>query len=165
MDRKHTFSVLGVLILAGGTLGAHVGQSAIEQINPLYFQGAAVHPRDRGAAVDETLGRAQAPRFSDHYRWEQGESARSADCIDCQALAARDAYYDGTAHYAVIETGWRTEPQVAAYAVEPQPQPAPEEEEPPQQPSDIERYSSFQIAEKPGEAEPVELAAISADQK
>jgi len=154
-----TYSTLSGAVLVAAAAGVLLGDSAIDQINPLYFQGAAVHPRDRGAEVDETALAPPGPRFRDHYGWEEGQAARSADCNGCAAVAARDAYSSGS-HFAVIETGWRTEPQPVVYQYADQ---APESEadakQPPPEPSELERYASFQVEEKPAAAEPVEAAA------
>jgi hypothetical protein len=158
MDKRLTLPAYGALLLAAAAFGVHFGQSAIEQINPIYFQGAAVHPRDRGAAVDGAL-QAQPVRFSDHYGWEEGQAARSADCVDCQALRARDQYANSEVHLAVAQTEWRTEPRaprVEAVAVaEPQAQPAAEE-----QPTafivewaEVDRYAGFAVEEEPKPAD------------
>ena len=161
MDRKLTGTALGVLILAAGAFGMHIGQSAIDQINPIYFQGAAVHPRDRGAAVDETIAAASPRRFADFYGWADGQAARAADCLECDALAVRDAFHEGGVRYAVVETEWRSEPQATVYFVTPEPQPGPAEPAPAaEEPVDVERYASYPIEEKPAEREaPVEVAA------
>jgi hypothetical protein len=141
-----------------------MGQSAIEQINPIYFQGAAVHPRDRGAAVPESIAGPRAPQFADHYGWEQGQEARNADCVDCPALQARDSHA-GEVVFAVAETGWTAEPprvQVERQAppvAEPDAKPAAEEE-----PAgfiveyaEVDRYAYYPVEEE--QAEPVEAAA------
>ena len=163
MDRRLTYPALGAAALAAAAAGLYLGQSAIDQINPLYFQGAAVHPADRGAAVEETL-LARGPRFADHYGWEDGQAARGADCYGCAAVAARDAFASD-AQYAVIEQAWQVEPQpVAYYVVEQAPETVAEEQAPPQEPSELERYAGFQIEEKPAEAEPAAVEVASADQ-
>ncbi|HEX9933190.1 MAG TPA: hypothetical protein VGB08_10150 [Allosphingosinicella sp.] len=163
MEKRLTASALAALVIAAAALGIHLGESAIDQINPLYYQGAAVHPRDRGAAVDETLARPQAPRFAELYGWAEGQDAHAADCGDCVARVARDAYRAGT-HFAVVETGWHTEARPAAdYAPEPQPQSHDEQEAeagPQPEPFVVERYAGFAIEEKPTvAADPIEVAA------
>lgn len=159
-----TYSTLGGAVLVAAAAGILLGESAIDEINPLYFQGQAVHPRDRGAAIDETALAPAGARFADHYGWEQGQEARTADCNGCDALGARDAYASG-AHFAVIETGWRTEPQPVAYFhSDPEPESDPEEEASTIEPSEIERFASFQVEEKAAAAEPVEVAAADSDE-
>ncbi|HEX8193308.1 MAG TPA: hypothetical protein VF552_10450 [Allosphingosinicella sp.] len=162
MDRKLVYSAYAALILAAGAFGVHVGESAIGQINPLYFQGAAVHPRDRGAVVADSALAEQGPRFAELYGWAEGDAARNADCLNCDALAARDAYAgQGGPHHAVLETGWRAEPQTAAWAPDPRDGLTPVEEAPSAfeaQRAELGRYAAYQIEEKP-EAEPVEAEA------
>ena len=161
MNRKLAGSALGALILAAGGFGIHLGQSAIDQINPLYFQGAAVHPRDRGAVFDESRLPPQAPRFAELYGWDEGRSARGAECGGCAAVTARDAFYESGVRYAVAEPDWQVHPAAYAVAAEPEPQAAPEEEaaQAPE-PVDVARYASFPIEEKPAEPQqPVEVAA------
>jgi hypothetical protein len=51
MTSPFALPVLGGSLLAAVALGIHLGESSIGQINPLYFQGPAVHPRDRGAVA------------------------------------------------------------------------------------------------------------------
>ncbi|HEY0012400.1 MAG TPA: hypothetical protein VGB79_06050 [Allosphingosinicella sp.] len=166
MDRKLVYSAYGALILAAGAFGVHVGESAIGQINPLYFQGAAVHPRDRGVVVDEAALVEQGPRFAQLYGWAEGAAARNADCINCEALSARDAYAGaGAPHQALLETGWRAEPQTAAWSPEPEDALTPVTDEPTPfeaQRAELGRYAAYQIEETP-EGEPAEAEAETAD--
>jgi hypothetical protein len=73
--------------LAGGfcamMLGISLGNSAISQINPLYFQGPAVHPRDRGAAIDPNRPTVIPNSYEQLYGWSQGAQARATDCPGC----------------------------------------------------------------------------------
>ncbi len=72
---------------AGGVLavifGVSLGNSAISQINPFYFQGAAVHPRDRGAALDPNAPTVIPNRYEQLYGFAQGQQARAIDCVGC----------------------------------------------------------------------------------
>jgi hypothetical protein len=155
------------MVIAAAALGIHLGESAIDQINPLYYQGAAVHPRDRGAAIDESAVQPRPPRFADLYGWAQGENARTAECGGCPTVA-RDAYRAGT-HFAVIESGWHSEARPAAYYVaEPRPQPLeaePEAAEAEPEPFVVERYAAFAIEEKPAAAEPAEIEVAAVQQE
>lgn len=63
--------------------GVTLGNSAISQINPLYFQGAAVHPRDRGAAVDPNAPTVIPNRYEQLYGFNEGRQARATDCVGC----------------------------------------------------------------------------------
>ena len=99
MPHSFTLPALGAALLVAAGTGVHLGQSAIDLIDPVHFQGPAVHPRDRGAAIDEAQRAPRAPAFASHYGWEEGNEARAADCGGCDALAARDAY----AHSAYVQ--------------------------------------------------------------
>ncbi|MEA3018416.1 MAG: hypothetical protein QOI38_3138 [Sphingomonadales bacterium] len=157
MDARLKLPAFAALILAGVAGGFALGESAIDQINPLYFQGAAAHPRDRGAALDPNALQAQSPRFADLYGWDEGQAARAADCFGCPAVAARDAYAQAPViEYAAAETPWRD--AAPAYLPEPEAEPADPAEEA-VQPVDVALYAGFQIEEKPAEAEPVDQAA------
>jgi len=87
-----TLPMLGGSLLAAVALGVHLGESSVGLIHPIHFQGPALHPRDRGAAIDETRLPPRAPAYGELYGWEQGEAARAADCGNCEALRARAAY-------------------------------------------------------------------------
>jgi len=145
MDIRLRAPLLGAVLVGAAGVGAHMGETAIASINPLYFQGPAIHPRDRGAAVDPSRLPAPEPRFADHYGWAEGAAARLADCGDCAALAARDHYASIPVHhlataYSVQPRPQRTEPQLQAepaddFVVEVAPE--------------IERYAYYPIEEKP----------------
>jgi hypothetical protein len=155
MDRRLKIPAVAALILAGVAAGVALGDSAIDQINPLYFQGAAVHPSDRGAALDPNALQAQSPRFADLYGWDEGQAARAADCYGCPAVAARDAYAQAPViQYAVAESGWSE--ATPAYVAEPAPA---EQAQAAAPPNDVEAYAGFQIEEKPAQTEPVDVAA------
>ena len=159
MDKKLTLPAFGALLLAAAAFGVHLGESAIAQINPLYFQGAAVHPRDRGAAVSEADIMPAGTRFADFYGWEEGQQARTADCVDCSALGARDAYAAGEVRFAVIETDWQIEAQPASYA-EPPAEAAPAGEQGfAVQSAEVERYADYPIEAESAEKPPVEIAS------
>ena len=168
MDKRVTLSAFASLVVAAGALGVHLGQAAIDDINPLYFQGAAVHPRDRGAEVTELSGELRAPSYAQAYGWQQGQAALSADCGDCAALGARDAYAGGEVRFAVLQTEWRTEAQPAAHRYEAEPKTPPERQQ--AQPviyvvenADIARYASYPIEAAPeGEAEAAPVAKDAA---
>lgn len=94
MTSPFTLPALGASLVLGAVLGIQLGESTIGLINPIHFQGPAVHPRERGTALDPTSQPSQprAPAYAQLYGWEQGYASRAADCGDCAALAARDAY-------------------------------------------------------------------------
>jgi hypothetical protein len=163
MSPNFSLPASGALILAAAAFGVHLGQSTIDQINPIHFQGPAVHPRDRGAVAYDMV-EPQQPRFSQLYGWEEGGEARSLDCGGCDALDARDRHSDGELVYAVMETGWDDAPQQAAIhhpSLESAPMGEEEQAEQAVSPSNLELYSSFGIEAKDEPAEePVEVAAL-----
>jgi hypothetical protein len=70
--------------------GIHLGESSIGLINPIYFQAPPLHPRERGAAIDEsTLSQRTPDPYAGLYGWQQGQAALAADCGDC-AVRYRD---------------------------------------------------------------------------
>lgn len=78
----------GLAALGGGgvlavIVGISLGNGAISQIDPLYFQGAALHPRDRGAAVDPTRPTVIANTYAHLYGFAEGRNARSMECPGC----------------------------------------------------------------------------------
>jgi hypothetical protein len=163
MDRKLAAPALAALVLAAGAFGVHLGQSAIDRINPLYFQGAAVHPRDRGAAVDPASLAAQGPRFADLYGWEEGAAARAADCAGCEAPGTRDS--GGAIRFAAVETGWKAEraPDSAELLPEELPPGAEEQTDFEAQRAEVGRYASYAIEAAPDPAQPP-IAVASAEQ-
>jgi hypothetical protein len=79
-------------VLAAVVLGVHLGDSSIGLIHPVHFKGPSIHPRVRGAAIEEGAVTARGPVYADLYGWEEGNRLRAEDCGDCDALTARDAY-------------------------------------------------------------------------
>jgi hypothetical protein len=146
------YPAFGALVLAAAAFGVHLGDSAIDQINPIHFQGAAVHPRDRGAAVPDFAAQPQPVGFSQHYGWEEGQAARAADCAGCSGSLA--GYGDGGGvAYAVLETGWVSEPQPAVYdpGADPGAEAEAEEAAPRVDKAEVDRYASFQVESEPTE--------------
>jgi hypothetical protein len=94
MAGSSTLPILGASLLLAVAGGIQLGESAIDMINPIHFQGPAIHPRDRGAAIEETRLRPAEPAFASLYGWDEGNSARAGDCDGCEAVVARDLYAD-----------------------------------------------------------------------
>jgi len=93
MHSPFALPVLSGSLLASIALGVHLGQSSISQINPIYFEAPPVHPRDRGAAVDEaSLHRTSQDPYLQYYGWQQGQAALAAECDHCGMRPTRDAY-------------------------------------------------------------------------
>lgn len=74
---------LGVGSIMAVMFGVSLGNSAISQINPVYFQGAALHPRDRGAAIDPNAPTVIPNRYEQLYGFNEGLAARAMDCVGC----------------------------------------------------------------------------------
>jgi len=94
MNHLLTLPALGASILVAVAGGVHLGESTVGMINPVHFQGPAIHPRDRGAAVDEAQIRPAEASFGSLYGWDQGRSALIEDCGGCDALTARDSFVE-----------------------------------------------------------------------
>lgn len=98
-----SFTALGIGGVAAVMLGITLGNSAISQINPIHFQGAAVHPRDRGAALDPNAPSVIPNRYEQLYGFNEGAQARAADCVGCTfarpSLQAAAAVYAATTPY------------------------------------------------------------------
>lgn len=79
-----TLTVLTVIAVAGGF---QLGEAAIAQIDPLYFEGAAAPARD----VTQRPRNTQANAYAAASGWEEGYAARTVDCgADCpRALTDR----------------------------------------------------------------------------
>lgn len=144
-------------ILAAVVVGVHLGESSINLIHPVHFKGPAVHPRMRGAAIDERVQTARAPLYSDLYGWEEGARMRAADCGDCDALTARDTYaYSADIPY-FGRGGPIEEPEpirVAAY--EPEPEPA-------SRPELVDRYSSYPVDASEAEGDVADKADVAVE--
>ena len=95
MTNPFALPIIAGSLLVAVAAGIHLGESAVAMIDPVHFRDPAVHPRDRGAALDEAelLARRAAP--TPLYGWEEGHAARAraraAGCRGCDAFAARDA--------------------------------------------------------------------------
>ena len=160
MSPNASLPAFAALVLAAVAFGVHLGQTTIDQINPVHFQGPAVHPRDRGAVAYDTVATPQQPQFSQLYGWEEGAEQRSLDCNGCEAVGARDAFAGGgELRYAVMETGWSAPQAEPASYSEPEAEPLLGDDVPEysDEPSQLDRYSGFAIEEKD---EPVEVALL-----
>lgn len=78
--RNSTLPVLAVLTLIAVAGGFKLGETAIAQIDPLYFEGAAPPARD----VTQRPRNGQPNAYAAASGWEEGYAARSVDCgADC----------------------------------------------------------------------------------
>ncbi len=157
MGHPMSLPALGALTIAAAAFGVHLGESSVAEINPSYYRGPAVHPRDRGVAVEEGAYGRSVPRFAAHYSWADGRAARAEDCGDCEAVAPRDVYAD-VAAYPAVERRWanssRRPVEVAQEKVEPAPVEVPASEFI-EETQELDRYASYPI-----DAEEAEYAQL-----
>jgi hypothetical protein len=122
MVNPSTLPALGGALLAAVVLGIHLGESAVGLIDPIHFQGPAVHPRDRGAAIDPNRIAPRRPSYADLYGWEEGHAALAAGCDGCDAPSGRAAYaYSAEVPY--FGAGVAAQPEPVRYVPDPKPEP------------------------------------------
>jgi hypothetical protein len=133
INQGSLWPILGVLALGVGA-GVQLGESAVGDIDPVHFQGAAPPPR----AVAAPAPVPPSP-YVQATSWEQGQAARTADSgyedfdFAPPALAPRQV--------AAIEPEWREPPPPASLVPWPPGRTAAHPE--------VERYTDFPIARKP----------------
>ena len=100
-----TLTVLAVIAVAGGF---QLGEAAIAQIDPLYFEGAAMPARD----VTQRPRNDRANAYAAASGWEEGYAARAVDCGgDCpparieRSIVPADALLEGYSD-PTIEPSW-----------------------------------------------------------
>jgi hypothetical protein len=123
MTNPFALPILGGSLLAAVAAGIHLGESAVSMIDPVHFRGPAVHPRDRGAALDERAllaSRAPAPRL---YGWEEGHAAR-ARMAGCDGCAVFDDGDSGVYSAVVPYFGGDDVPAKTRGPVDPEPVPS-----------------------------------------
>ena len=125
---------MGALALAVG-LGVQLGESAVRDIDPLYFQGPAARPM----GVDPADAAPLTSPYAQAYGWEAGNAARLAE-------SGIDYPYAPTP--VVLRTVELEPREVAAPSLAPWP--AGEVSEHPE----VERYLDYPIEQKPQLAEP-----------
>jgi hypothetical protein len=95
---------LGLAAFLAVALGIQLGESTVDSIKPTFFQGPAVHPRERGAALDpreleaRRLAR-QAAAYREHYSWNDGEMALRLACANCGPAVSRAYLYNPAVPY------------------------------------------------------------------
>lgn len=80
--RVSVLPVMIVLTVIAGAVGLQLGESAIGQIDPTYFQGALERPRD----VTKDPRPSRRPGYAEASGWEQGFQAMAADCGGCSPV-------------------------------------------------------------------------------
>ena len=148
MVRRRLNTILGfsAAVLVAGAVGVQLGESAIAEINPIHFQGAASPPR----GIDPVSVAPAEDSFAAAYDWEAGHAALRAACGgDCNARLSRHATAYAYDAPAVVQ------PAAAPYwrditpAAEPAPWPAGETGAPR---PEVERYMDYPVEQAPAEA-------------
>jgi hypothetical protein len=135
---------MGALALAVG-LGVQLGESAVRDIDPLYFQGPAARPEGVPPSAEVS---APSP-YAQAYGWEQGNAARLAE-------SAVDYPYAPTP-VALPSSEWQEPPPLSLA-----PWPPGQVTEHPE----VERYTDYPIeAKEPAGAAPDEASAPAEDGK
>lgn len=116
--RNSVLPIMGVLTVVAAAVGLQIGESAIAQIDPTYFQGATTPPHD----VTKDPRPQREPGFAQASGWAQGYAARAEDCGDCPALLARQSHaavYAAPAYVdATIQPRWEQADAAGALAVD-----------------------------------------------
>lgn len=103
--RNSTLPVLAVMTLVAVVGGYQLGDGAVSQIDPLYFEGAAAPARD----VTQRTRPGQANAYAAASGWEAGYAARTVDCgADCPP-----ALTDGTVTRADVALAPYADPTIA----------------------------------------------------
>ncbi len=73
-------------IFLAAVIGVHLGNTTVAAINPNFFHGPAVHPRDRGAALDPREIEARrlarmASAYNEYYSFDDGRAALRLACV------------------------------------------------------------------------------------
>ena len=89
MPSFFSLPILGGSLLVAAAVGVQLGESSIGLINPIYFEEPPLHPRDRGAAIEERALQPARNGYAGLYGWEQGHAAIAAECFECGAPGAR----------------------------------------------------------------------------
>jgi hypothetical protein len=136
--RVSVLPVMAVLTIVAGAIGLSIGEGAIGQIDPLYFQGAAPEVRD----VTKDARAQRQPGYADASGWEEGYRARAVDCGDCPVWASRQG---APAQVTVPEVGLRPHWQEASAYRAYEEELAAQEQGQQAQPSPLSRYLHYPV--------------------
>ncbi|WP_162806606.1 hypothetical protein [Sphingosinicella terrae] len=162
MHNPITLPLIGGSLLAAVAVGIHLGESAIGMIKPVYFQGPALHPRDRGAAIEESRLAPRPAAYASLYGWDEGRAARAAECPDCdvQRPAETRVYSAAVPYFGGGGTATSSLPEPVEKE-ETQASPPPLEAEAPKR--DLVRYAHYPVSAEDAEPALVEDAAHYGD--
>lgn len=146
LSQRALWPAMAGLALAVG-LGVQMGESVIGSINPIHFQGPALSPRDRGAAIDPNAIQPPAQSaFAQAYGWAQGDAARRLDSGFADFPTSPQP-----AIQRLAEPTWREPP--ASVDMRPwRPGQVAERSERPPAHADIVRYTDYPIEDKIADA-------------
>ena len=85
--RNSVLPVMTVLTIIAGAVGLQLGEGAIGQIDPTYFQGPLEKPRD----VTKDPRPPRRPDFAEASGWAEGYQAMAADCGGCSPVRSSQA--------------------------------------------------------------------------
>ncbi|WP_129791685.1 hypothetical protein [Sphingosinicella sp. CPCC 101087] len=156
MTSPFTLAALCASLLVGVATGIHLGESAVAMIDPVHFQGPALHPRDRGAAIDEPARLVPRPAAPQPYGWDQGYAARAAVCGDCdvwdgpeaEVYSAAVPYFGEDEVSAEVPAGPREDEAESVRQISERPDLYAGREEPPER--NIEPYAYFPLGYEEG---------------
>jgi hypothetical protein len=104
--RNSILPVMTVLTIVAGAVGLQLGESAIGQIDPLYFQG-----REPLRDVSKDPRPASSSAFAQASGWAEGYQARAEDCGGCTPVMPATAAAPPAPLYAysdpTIEPRWQ----------------------------------------------------------
>jgi hypothetical protein len=94
-----TLGMMAGLVLTGTLSGVYLGNSAVNEINPAHFRGPAIHPRDRGVAVDPNQY-VERSAFAGAIWYRDKPRVDGLDCLECDVfrLSLRSAGVKPDAH-------------------------------------------------------------------
>ncbi len=93
--RNSVLPVMTVLTIVAGAVGLQLGESAISQIDPLYFQSGREPLRD----VSKDPRPPSTSAFAEASGFAEGFAARAADCPGCSVVMPATAVAPGAPLY------------------------------------------------------------------
>jgi hypothetical protein len=105
--RNSVLPVMTVLTIVAGAIGVQLGEGAVGQIDPIYFERGRQPPRD----VSKDPRPASTSAFAQASGWAEGYQARAEDCNGCPLVVPATAAAPAAPLYAysdaTIEPRWQ----------------------------------------------------------